>query len=266
MRMRKGLMLAGLCLASAGLTARAFEGKIDYRLTDKKGEVHAITLAVSGGKLRTEFSAKGFSGASILDPQAHTSTMIMDSRKSYMVMHFDPAASAKSQGKATLSKTGRTDTIAGYPVQEWVAERDGKRTSLWVTEKLGQGFFQSSGSGHGAPDMEIPAELREKGFLPLKIVASGGATIVATRVQPGSVDPSLFEVPDGYTEMKGMEGAAGGASEGAGAGSAQGAGAASGMPAGMPADAQARMEQAMQSMSPEQKAAMMKAMQGQGGN
>jgi hypothetical protein len=34
----------------------------------------------------------------------------------------------------------------------------------------------------------------------------------------------------------------------------------------MPADAQARMHQAMQAMSPEQKAAMMKAMQGQGGN
>jgi hypothetical protein len=266
MKAMKVLAMAGLCLASAGLWAAPFEGKIDYQMTGKNGEAHAITLAVSGGKLRTEFSAKGYSGASILDPQAHTSTIIMDSRKSYMVMHFDPAASAKAKGKATLSKTGKSDSIAGYPVQEWVSERDGKRTSLWVTEKLGQGFFPSSGSGHGAPDMEIPAELRDKGFLPLKIVASGGATIVATKVEPGSVDPSLFEVPDGYTEMKGMDGGPGGASGATGAGSAAGAGSASGMPAGMPADAQARMEQAMQAMSPEQKAAMMKAMQGQGGN
>jgi hypothetical protein len=265
MRATKILCTAALCLAAAGLCAGAFEGRIDYQMTDKKGGSHTITLAASGGKLRTEFSAKGFSGASILDPQAHTSTMVMDSRKAYMVMHFDPAASAKAKGKATLSKTGKTDSVAGYPVEEWVSERDGKRTSLWVTEKLGQGFFPSSGAGHGAPDMEIPAELREKGFLPLKIVSSSGGVLVATKVEPGSLDPSLFEVPAGYTEMQGMGGMMGGQA-GAGAGAAAASGASPGMPAGMPADAQARMQQAMQNMSPEQKAAMMKAMQGQGGN
>ena len=264
MKAMKALVLAGLCLASAALGAQAFEGKIDYQITDSKGGVHAISLAISGGKLRTEFSAKGFSGASILDPKARTSTMILDSRKAYMVMHFDPAASGKSKGKATLSKTGKTDSIAGYPVEEWVSERDGKRTSLWVTTKLGQGFFQSSGSGHGAPNLEIPAELKDKGFLPLKIVSASGGVVVATQVEPGSVDPSLFEVPAGYTEMQGMGGMMGGDAGSAGAGS--GASQASGMPAGVPADAQARMQQAMQNMSPEQKAAMMKAMQGQGGN
>jgi|GEM_PF-1804587 hypothetical protein len=263
MRTKLLLVLAGFSLVSAGLAAAPFEGRIEYQVTDKKGQTQAITLAVSGGKLRTEFSAKGFSGVSILDPQAHTSTMIMDSRKSYMVMHFDPAASAKAKGKATLSKTGRTDSIAGYPVEEWVSERDGKRTALWVTTKLGQGFFQSAG-GHSAPSLEIPAELRDKGFLPLKIVGSSGGVVLATKVEPGSLDPSLFEVPAGYTQMQGTGGMTDGGQD-RGNGNA-GGGAPNGMPAGMPADAQARMQQAMQNMSPEQKAAMMKAMQGQGGN
>ncbi|HXC64891.1 MAG TPA: hypothetical protein VNZ67_11070, partial [bacterium] len=135
-------------------------------------------------------------------------------------------------------------------------------TSLWLTEKLGRGFFQPS--GHGAPDMNIPAELRDKGFLPLKIVTASGAIILAIGVQPGPLDASLFQVPEGYTQMQGMEGMMGGGQD-TGNGNA-GGGAPNGMPAGMPADAQARMQQAMQNMSPEQKAAMMKAMQGQGGN
>jgi hypothetical protein len=261
MRSTKTLMLAGLCLISAGLTAGAFEGKISYQLTDAKGVNHALTLSQSGGKLRMDFSAKGFSGASIVDPEAHTSTMLLDSRKAYMVTHFDPAA-AKAKGGSTITKSGRSDRILGYAVEEWVSEREGKKTSLWLTDELGRGFFQPS-SSRGVPDMSIPAELREKGFLPLKIVTSTGATILATRVVPGTLDASLFKVPEGYTEMQGMDGAGGG---GAAAGGDPAQGSASGLPAGMPADAQARIEQAMQAMSPEQKAAMMKAMQGQGGN
>jgi hypothetical protein len=260
--MRASALIAGLSLLLATtLQAKTFEGKVDYRITTDKGKTMDVTMSMSGSKTRTEMVAQGQgqAGAAIVDFKARTYTVLMPQRKAYMVQSFADTQAKAQAGKGSLSKTGATATIAGYASEEWVYQTDTSKTSLWITDKLGKGFFQSQGKG-GAK-FDIPAELKDKDVMVLKVVNGKGFSMEATKVSPGPVDPSLFAIPDGYTEMDLMGGAS---ASGSGAASAPGASGAAGM-GSIPPDAQARIQQAMQNMSPEQKAAMEKALQGQGG-
>ena len=135
-------------------------------------------------------------------------------------------------------------TVAGYPVEEWVYRTAKSKVSLWVTDKLGAGFMQT---GKGASSMEIPTELRKKG-LALRIVSDKGFKMEAVKVWPGTPDASLFEIPAGYSQMGGAMGGQEGTSAGA----------------GMPEDAKEKIQDAMQNMSPDQRAMVEKMMQNQG--
>jgi hypothetical protein len=243
MRLGVSLILAGIGLSLVRPLA-AFEGSIKYRITDKRGEVHALTMTLAGGKMRTEMEMEGRTSISIIDQAAHTVTTLMPGSKTYMSFTFDPAKSMRGADKGTLSKTGNTDTVAGYPVQEWVYQTAKSKVSLWVTDKLGAGFMQT---GKASSSIEIPTQLRSKG-LALRIVGDNGFKMEAVKVEPGVPDASLFEVPDGYSKMGGDMGGQEGTPVGA----------------GMPPDAQAKIQAAMQNMTPDQKAMLEKMMQNQG--
>lgn len=232
MRMSVLSVPAGLLLA-ASLSAAAFEGSIDYGVTTAQGKTHAMTLSMSGNKVRTALSTGAMAGAAIFDLDAHTLTSIQPAQKTYSVMTLPRPQAKAPQG--SFSRSGATDTVAGYPVEEWIYKTDNNRTSLWLTDKLGRGFFQE---GHGGSGFEVPAELRDKDLLALRVTGSHGFKMEATKVTPGPVDAALFTVPAGFTEVKGM-----------GAGGA------------LPPDMAERMRKAMQSMTPEQRAAMEKMMQ-----
>lgn len=243
MRLRVSLILAGIVLSLVRPLA-AFEGSIKYRITDKTGGVHALTMTLAGGKMRTEMAEGGRTVVSIIDESAHTITTLMPGSKTYMSFTFDPAKSTRRSHKGTLSKTGNTDTVAGYPVQEWVYKTADSRISLWLTEKLGAGFMRT---GKSSSSMEVPAELRNKG-LALRIVSDKGFKMEALKVEPGAPDASLFEVPGDYSKMGGDMNDEAGAPAGA----------------GLPPDAQAKIQAAMQNMTPDQKAMLQKMMQNQG--
>jgi len=243
MRLGVSLVLVGIGLALVRPLA-AFEGSIKYRITDKSGDVHDLTMTLAGEKMRTEMAEGGHRAVSIIDESAHTVTTLMPENMTYMTSTFDPTKAMGRGHKGTLSKTGATDTVAGYPVQEWIYRTAKSKVSLWVTDKLGAGFMQA---GKASSSMQIPAELRSKGMA-LRIVGDNGFKMEAMKVDPGVPSASLFEVPDGYSKMGGDMGGEEGASAGA----------------GMPPDAQAKIQAAMQNMTPDQKAMVEKMMQNQG--
>ena len=247
MRLRVSLILAGIGLALVRPLA-AFEGSIKYQITDRTGDIHAMTMTLAGGKMRTDMEVDGRSSISIIDQAAHTITTLMPGSKTYMSFTFDPTKSMKGAHKGTLSKTGAMDSVAGYPVEEWVYKTADSKISLWLTDKLGAGFMQA---GKGSGSIEVPAELRGKG-LALRIVSDKGFKMEAVKVEPGSPDASLFEIPEGYSKMGGDMGGEEGAPTGASAG------------AGIAPDAQAKIQAAMQNMSPDQKAMLEKMMQNPG--
>src|SRR5580658_9259644 len=132
MRLGVSLVLAGIVLALVRPLA-AFEGSLKYRITDKTGDVHDLTMTLAAGKMRTEMAEGGRSSVSIIDESAHTVTTLMPENKAYMTSTFDPSKSMGRGRKGTLSKTGATDTVAGYPVEEWIYRTSKSKVSLWVT-------------------------------------------------------------------------------------------------------------------------------------
>ena len=243
----KKLFLAAILLAASNLSAKAFEGTVKYRMGGKDGKGgHVMTMAVKDGKIRTESQGMGGQdgkGAAIMDLKAKKMTMLMPEQKKYMVHKLDGQAAAGKTAKGSLKKSGKSETIAGYKAEEWVYESEGKQTSLWGSTELGS-FEMGGGPKGNSGGMQIPAELREKGFFLLRMSAQHegkSGMLEAIEVKPGSLDASLFEVPAGYTEMKGMMGGG-----------------------GMPPETMEKMKSAMKDMSPEQRKMMEKMMQGQG--
>lgn len=256
--MKKLLTLTwALALAAGTLSAaKSFEGTATYKMTaGPSGKSMDMTFQMKDGKVRMEAEHDGHTMINIMDSANKKMVMLMPEKKMYMEHEMKaPMGKGKKDGeKPKISKTGKTETIAGYKADEWLFETSKMTMHLWGTTELGSGFMQAGG-GKPGEGVEIPAELREKGFFPLRIVGDGKrgfSQMEATSVKPGSLDASLFTVPSDYKKMS-MPAMMGGAD-------AEGA---SG--AGMPPDAAARMKKAMEHMTPEQRAMMEKMMQGHG--
>jgi hypothetical protein len=245
MRSKRLLSLA-LALVAGSLSAGTFVGTIEYQLTSAKGGTHAMSMALSGRKVRSEVTAGKHTMVSIIDLKARTVTTLMPERKAYMVADY--GALAPKASPITAVKTGATETIAGYKAQEWAVTRDGKVSSVWLTQALGRGFFQQGGGA----SVDVPEEWKGKDLLLLRFSRPGGARMEAVKVDTAAPDASLFSVPDGYTEMKGFGGGA--PSDDGGQGGSEAS-------AGMAA----RMKAAMENMTPAQREAMQQSMKAQPG-
>jgi hypothetical protein len=240
-----------LSLASSALFASTFEGTAHYKSLGKgPQEGSEMDFSIKGDKFRVDMSGKGHEGSMIMDSKTHQAITLMPERKSYLVMKLDGnAAPAAKAGK--LTKTGRTETIAGYAAEEWVYESAGRKTSLWGNQSLG-GWAFNGGASKG-PHMDIPAEFKDGGLFPLRMTSEHGG-LEATKVESKSLSDSLFEVPAGYKlmEMGSMRGdhppLPGGAAQ-----------------HGVKPDQQKAMMDAMQNMTPEQRAMFEKLMKGKGG-
>ena len=81
MRLRVSLILAGIGLALVRPLA-AFEGSIKYQITDRTGDIHAMTMTLAGGKMRTDMEVDGRSSISIIDRMVHCIVRDAPTRKS----------------------------------------------------------------------------------------------------------------------------------------------------------------------------------------
>jgi hypothetical protein len=248
MQLKKLLLSAGLVLAAASAFADAkpFEGVVSYQVTRPGSDTPMdMKMSLSGGKWRIDGQGpRGGQGAIIVDPKAKTMITLMTARKMYMSRTFAPKPKPAAAPKIT--KTGKTDTVAGYKVEEWEVTAGDKTSEMWVTNEIGSMNFALMGGAQSA-SVDIPEEIKNGGFFPLRIEGAKGVKMEATKVEPGALDPSLFQAPADYklVDMGAMGGGAGGMSP-------------------------ETMEKMKANMSPEQYEMMQKAMQKQpaaaGGN
>ena len=250
----KNLILSlGLALSSASLLAAPFEGTARFKTlgSESKG-AKEMDFSIKGEKFRLDIDQGGHKATVIMDSKAKQAVTIVSERKAYMVMSLDRKGAATEEAKPAgkLVKTGKTETIAGYKAEEWDFEGGEPKTSIWGTQELGGWSPVSDPRGRG-PQLEIPAELKDGNFFPLRVVGEHGG-MEAVKVTKKSLPASLFEVPEGYEAME--LGAFGGLPPAGAKGSKDPS-----------AEQQKLMMERMKRLSPEQRAMMEKMMKEQGG-
>jgi hypothetical protein len=206
-------LTVGLVLLAAPLAAQAFEGVVAYKMPSEK-KVGEMTMSIKGTHIRTDMATEGHTMAMLIDAQAQSMTMLMPEQKMYMTMDLK-AARAKAQGDRTppkITALGTSETIAGHACQNYLVETAKSKTELCSATGLGNFMMPQNPMARGPtadmPDLEGEAYRAyfKDGFFPLRMVKLAGEkrTVImeATRVEPKPLDPSLFTVPAGLTEMK----------------------------------------------------------------
>jgi hypothetical protein len=219
------IRLTVACLAAVtAITAFAFEGKIDMKMTTgKKDAEMPITYYVKGTHLRMEMvpppDKKGRSPGTftmIVDWPNRQSIMVMDEQKMYMTMKI-PDVTEQAAGKGSdidFKPTGRKEKIAGIEAEEYAGVSEGKRTEIWVTKELGKFMMANQGKGggpfgRGKSSTSAWEKFAQQGdFFALRVVQrekEGGPedfhmeTIKVDRTTPSD---ALFQPPAGYQKFE----------------------------------------------------------------
>jgi hypothetical protein len=214
--------------ARSATAQTGFEGVITYRTHESGEKGGLMTIATKGNKVRMESgdSAAASQGAWIFDGDAHTSTIIMPSRKMYMRSSTDqpmadmPGMAKKPDDtpppKIDITKTGRTETVAGVScdVYHGTTVTEGKTEEGEMCVAKGVGFampdMMGGGMGRRNPvEAQRYAALRQvlgndRGILKITKIVDGKPTVVmeATKVERKSLPNAVFEPPPDYTQFQ----------------------------------------------------------------
>ena len=206
-------LTVGVVLLAAPLAAQAFEGVVAYKMPSEK-KVGEMTMSIKGTHIRTDMATEGHTMAMLIDAQAQSMTMLMPEQKMYMTMDLKAARErAKAKGAPPkITPLGTSETIAGRTCQNYLIET--AKSKMEICNATGLGYFMmprnpmAGGPSSDAPDLDSEAYRASfaDGFFPLRMVKLVGEKrttfMEATRVEPKPLDPSLFTVPAGLTEMK----------------------------------------------------------------
>jgi hypothetical protein len=210
---------AVLVLAAPAAAQTAFEGVVTYRLTTE-GRTMDVTYYAKGSRARSEMSMEGMQMAMLLDADSAFMRTIMPSERMYMTMDLSRMRDQGNQrdtSDATFTPTGRKETIAGHECEHYLTGT-GQNTDMCVATGLGY-YMGGGGGGRGRgasqrsfgmrPGDPRAAEFRRRfkdGFFPLRITATEGQRVtydmVVTSIERRRLSDDLFQVPEGFTEMR----------------------------------------------------------------
>ena len=210
---RADLLLAAaivLAMAAPRLPAQQFDGVMQF-VTYENDADHPDTMTqmTKGSKIRMEGLGKG--AAMIVDGTKRI--IIMPSQKQYM--EFPPSTGSKEEAKEAAKhhgvavKTGKTETIAGIPCEDWHykgTDDDGKAEEGDVCVARGAGLMVSRLAGgmmehmfeEGGPAFN---EAMKNGGGLLKATNNGKVAFIAVKAQATSLPDAMFAPPAGYTKM-----------------------------------------------------------------
>ena len=219
---------AGSASAGAGLAVLdGFEGEIGVSAKGKlAGKAVSdtpanLTLLVKDGKFRFELP-EGLAGAQALgkayvlvEPADKKLYAVMDDKKQAVLIDLDKlAAQAKSFGGAAqhrpssgappqITKTGKTDTVAGYKCEIWHVVSEKSVGDLCIAEQ-GTSWFHIPLSGAPA-EYAWASEITDGKHFPLRFVASENGVeqgrVEVTSIQKKALPAEQFQVPTGYAVL-----------------------------------------------------------------
>lgn len=203
------LLCAALWVAPAAAVAQSFEGVISFDATSNQ-ITSAFDYYVKGSQVRIEVGASGRQGAAvIIDSKKKLATMLVPG--SAMYMEFDLAKQTAGKGNppaegVVLTRTGRTDEIAGQECEEFAASSQSMKAEVWAVAGFGS-FMQFDPSPKSTrPSLSLERKLAQQGLFPLRMVVrdlSGKeqSRIEAKRIEERSLDSRLFTIPAGWKRM-----------------------------------------------------------------
>ena len=219
MKLSTLLLLFGVLLTDAVLSAASFEGTVRFKIESGKDEPVQMSYGLKNGLVRIDFQSKdGESPAIIMDAAKQEMTMLMAEEKMYMVQPMpkpkEADASAASAAVA-VEKTGITETIAGYVAEKYLIKSKDFTGEVWLTDKLGafMGMGEPQGplGGKKGSGSGWEAALAGKDMFPLRVVDTTAKGKSAFRMEVTSIDKaalpdSLFRAPAGWQkfDMGGM--------------------------------------------------------------
>lgn len=216
---------AAATILTAATAFGQFEGAVRMRAVtygDADSNVVASTVYFKGRLFAAVIDSSGNEGQAgrfILRPDSSLMWIVIDAEKKYMEIPLpekgrSPDTAARDAGKRsyTLTKTGKTRTVIGYPCDEWIAEEeDGASARIWATTKLGDMYegvvkwfdemSMESDGGKGRWEREL-AGMK---YFPLSVVRSEEGEVTETEevtaVDRMKVADSVFEAPAGYQKQ-----------------------------------------------------------------
>jgi uncharacterized coiled-coil protein SlyX len=235
--------LAACTLALAGLTAApaaaqtGFEGVITFRQLKKSDGTYSTMLQTTKGhKVRWE-GMGGDSSVMIFDGDAHSMMIVQPEKKTYMTITqadmdqmaamMKPMAERMKDAKKgapdenkdkdfdiDVSKTGRTETVAGTRCEVWhgTTTEDGKKKEgeACVAPGVGLALYDimlNNPMARGSSRFDaMMAKYKQvlsggKGLLKMTSIENGKSTVdmEATKIEKKSVGDDAFKPPAGYT-------------------------------------------------------------------
>jgi hypothetical protein len=216
----------GLAVAAAP-TVRADVTITMQTETTSMGEAQTTTTVqyYTATKMRSEM---GEQTVSIIDLDKERVITLMPSSKSYMVQTLAQlkqmaAMFAGAKPQVDIEKTDEEQEISGYTCRKVNVQivMMGTTTTMemWLTKDVEMDSaltdFQKNSYEkfkdipHLAGSFEAMKSLTDEGYFPVKTVTRmktpmgvTTTTQTLTKIEAGEVDESLFEIPEGYTEMK----------------------------------------------------------------
>lgn len=214
MKRSPSLLALVLMVFPAVLSAAAFEGKVQMKMTDAKGKQTQVEYYIKDGLMRTDMDlGKNEKMSVITDTKKGEVTTLMPGQNMYMTRPLSEiTAVVERTGKTndmTFERTGETETILGYKCVKYVSKSKDLTSDIWATDQLGR--YMGLGMGSGGPmggkrgGGQAPAwekELAGKDFFPLRVVSLNAKgkeqfRLEATNVEKGSQPIALFSPPPG---------------------------------------------------------------------
>ena len=213
--------LFGLADASLLRAQKTFEGTIAYDI-DMGGTPMQLTLSSRGRRVRQDMDIPGSNVVSrgtyqVIEYDKRSVITVVPQMKRYMVADLpmsraQPDAardSARERTLASISATGKQETIAGVACQVYVLRaRPGDE---WcITSNLGHFLGLEGGSGAtpfggGPAAAALTRNFRDGAvLLRMRMAGDDGRTItmIATKVDRTPPPPSRFSIPSGFEEMQ----------------------------------------------------------------
>lgn len=186
-----------------------FEGTVNVRVTNSRGESNELKLMVKGNALRLQSEAGDDVKNGNFIVKNDSIFILMPNEKKYIQMPINVNNKVQNYSNKAdnLKKTGETKEILGYEAEKWIYNDDnGSVVEIWSTKQLGN-IVNLTNFIPAAANEVWYKNIFSEGFFPLSItITNSGNKVVnkieVTDINKNELEDSDFELPEGFQQMQ----------------------------------------------------------------